>query len=125
MVLEKYEDRDAYKAGNRAKRVSLPNLILFDRERNEIINIEGKKFKNRRAGIKQLANYDAIEGIYIRKHYGSCPVIRTVVIYGGQQTVIAEPEIGFLLTAQGALVLGEEPPQIFVEAIDNLLAARD
>lgn len=125
MVLEKYEDRDAYKAGNRAKRVSLPDLILFDRERNEIINIEGKKFKNRRAGIKQLANYDAIEGIYIRKHYGSCPVIRTVVIYGGQQTVITEPEIGFLLTAQGALVLGEEPPQIFVEAINNLLAARN
>ena len=125
MVLEKYEDRDAYKAGNRTKRLSLPDLILLDRQRHEIINIEGKKFKNRKAGIKQLANYDAIESGYIREHYGSYPIIRTVVVYGGQQTAIAEPELGFLLNAHGTLVLGEEPPQIFVEAIDNLLAARD
>lgn len=124
MVLEKYEDRDAYKAGNRTKRISLPDLILWDRQRQEIINIEGKKFKNRKAGIKQLANYDAIESGYIREHYGSCPIIRTVVVYGGQQTAIVEPEIGFLLNAHGTLVLGKEPPRIFVEAIDNLLAAR-
>ena len=125
MVLEKYEDKDAYKAGNRTKRISLPDLILWDRQRQEIINIEGKKFKNRKAGIKQLANYDAIESGYMREHYGSCPIIRTVVVYGGQQTAIAEPELGFLLNAHGTLVLGKKPPQIFVEAIDNLLAAKD
>lgn len=123
MVLEKYEDRDAYKAGNKSKRLHRPDLILFDDQRNEIINIEGKKFGNRKAGIKQLEKYDAIERDYIQENYSWCKIIRTVVIYGSQQTEIAETEIGFLLNKRGELILGQRPPQIFVEAIRELLNA--
>ncbi len=121
MVLEKYEDRDAYKAGNKSMRLHRPDLILFDDQRSEIINIEGKKFGNRKAGIKQLEKYDAIERRHIQQHYSWCKVIRTVVVYGSQQTEITEPEIGFLLNKRGDLILGQRPPQIFVEAIKELL----
>ena len=120
MVLEKYEDRDAYKAGNKSKRLHRPDLILFDDQRSEIINIEGKKFGNRKVGIKQLEKYDAIEREYIQQHYSWCKIIRTVVIYGSQQTKITEPEISFLLNKRGDIILGQEPPQIFVEAIETL-----
>ena len=123
IVLEKYEDEEAYKAGNKSKRLHLPDLILFDDQRSEIINIEGKKFGNRKTGIKQLEKYDAIERRHIQQHYSWCKIIRTVVIYGSQQTQIAEPEIGFLLNKHGELVLGQEPPQLFVEAINNLLTS--
>ena len=120
IVLEKYEDEEAYKAGNKSKRLHLPDLILFDDQRNEIINIEGKKFGNRKTGIKQLEKYDAIEREHIQQHYSWCQIIRTVVIYGSQQTRIAEPEIGFLLNKCGDLILGQEPPKIFVEVIEAL-----
>ncbi len=120
MVLEKYEDRDAYKAGDKSKRLHRPDLILFDDQRSEIINIEGKKFGNRKVGIKQLEKYDAIEREYIQQHYSWCKIIRTVVIYGSQQTKITEPEISFLLNKRGDIILGQEPPQIFVEAIETL-----
>ena len=120
MVLEKYEDRDAYKAGNKSKRLHRPDLILFDGHRDEVINIEGKKYGNRKVGIKQLEKYDAIEREYIQQHYSWCKIIRTVVIYGSQQTEITEHEIGFLLNKRGNLILGQEPPQIFVEAIEAL-----
>ena len=123
IVLEKYEDEAAYKAGNTSKRLHLPDLVLFDDQRNEIINIEGKKFGNRKAGIKQLKKYDAIERRHIQQHYSWCKIIRTVVIYGSQQAKIAEPEIGFLLNKRGDLILGQKPPQIFVEAIRALLTA--
>lgn len=123
IVLEKYEDTEAYKAGDKSKRLHRPDLVLFDRQRSEIINIEGKKFTDRKKGIKQLERYDAIERNHIQQHYSWCQIIRTVVIYGDQQTEIAEPEIGFLLNKHGVLVLGQKPPQLFVEAINNLLTS--
>ena len=123
IVLEKYEDKKAYKAGDKSKRLHRPDLVLFDRQRSEIINIEGKKFTDRKKGIKQLERYDAIEREHIQRHYSWCKIIRTVVIYGGQQTEIAEPEIGFLLNKHGLLIFGQKPPQLFIEAINNLLAS--
>lgn len=123
IVLEKYEDAEAYKAGNASKRLHLPDLVLFHDQRSEIINIEGKKFGNRKVGIEQLQKYDAIERKHIQQHYSWCKIIRTVVIYGSQQTEITEPKIGFLLNKRGDLVLGQRPPQIFVEAIRDLLNA--
>ena len=120
IVLEKYEDRDAYKAGNKSKRLHRPDLILFDSPRDEVINIEGKKFENRKKGIEQLQKYDAIEREYIQQHYSWCKIIRTLVIYGSQQTKTTEPQIGFLLNKRGDLILGQEPPQIFVETIGTL-----
>jgi hypothetical protein len=55
--LEKYSDRDAYKRGDKSKIISLPDLILIDFGRCEIINIEGKKIRiqeKRNRGIKRF-----------------------------------------------------------------------
>ncbi len=124
LALEKYENRDLYKAGDTSKRVSIPDLILFDRDRNEIINIEGKTFQNRRKGVEQLENYDFIENAYIRKHYNPRRIIRTVVTYGSRNIEITEPEIGFMLNRDGIPVLGKNAPQVFIEAVNNLLTSR-
>ena len=121
LPLEKYQDKDLYKSGDTSKRVSIPDLILFDRDRNEIINIEGKTFQNRRRGIEQLGNYDFIENAYIQKYYNPRRIIRTVVTYGSCKTEITEPEIGFMLNKDGIPVLGKDAPQIFIDAVNNLL----
>lgn len=119
--LAKYKDREQYKGGDKEQIIHIPDLILIDFGRNEVINVEGKKYKFRKNGIEELANYDFIEQNYILKHYPDFQIVRTVVLYGGNATEIIEIEIGFLLNENGELVLGIQAPKLFQEAIKNLL----
>lgn len=119
--LEKYSDRTAYKAGDKNKIISIPDLILIDFGRNEVINIEGKKYQFRQNGIEELKNFDDIEKKYIAKYYPKYKIIRTVVLYGGMERQVIEIEVGFLLNQNGDLVLGIKAPELFKEAIKNLL----
>ncbi|MDR0367619.1 MAG: hypothetical protein LBH82_00580 [Bacteroidales bacterium] len=119
--LAKYKDREKYKAGNKDEIIFIPDLILLDFDRNEVINIKGKKYKFRHKGIAELANYDYIEQHYVKKYYPKCKIIRTVVLYGGAEEKLIEVEIGFLLNENGRLILGVKAPELFQEAIKNLL----
>lgn len=78
--LAKYKDRVLYKAGNKDEIIHIPDLILIDFGRNEIINVEGKKYKFRHNGIAELNNYDFIEQNYILKYYPKFKILRTVVL---------------------------------------------
>lgn len=120
IALEKYEDKKAYKEGDKNKRLFIPDLILLDSERLEILNIEGKKFENKNKGIDELKNYDFIEKAYIKKFYPKYKIIRTLVLFGGVSEKIIEVEIGFLLNKQGKMILGIKAPQIFRIALKNL-----
>lgn len=119
--LEKYQDRSKYKLGDTSQIVHIPDLILIDFERSEIINIEGKKYKFRTNGIDELKNFDAIENSYIKPNYPKFEIIRTVVLYGSKEEQIIEIEIGFLLNEKGKLILGIKAPNLFKDAIKNLL----
>lgn len=119
--LAKYSDRQAYKGGNKSKIISIPDLILIDFKRSEIINVEGKRYQFRAKGIEELKNYDDVEHLYISKYYPKYKIIRTVVLYGGTEKNVIEIEVGFLLNEEGDLVLGIKAPELFKEAIKNLI----
>ena len=119
--IKKYTDKEEYKKGDKEKIISLPDLILIDIEKVEIINIEGKKYTNKEQGIKDLNKFDAIEEHYIKPNYSEYSIIRTVVLYGSKKDKIIEIEIGFLLNENGKLILGKKPPDIFKRAIENLV----
>ncbi len=119
--LAKYKDTVKYKAGDKNQIIHIPDLILIDFGRNEVINIEGKKYTFRKNGIEELKNYDYIEKNYILKHYPDVKIVRTVVLYGSKEEKIIEIEVGFLLNENGQLILGIKAPSIFTEAIKNLL----
>ena len=119
--LEKYSDRKAYKAGDKNKIISIPDLILIDFGRSEVINVEGKKYQFRQNGINELKSFGDIEKTYIKKYYPKYKIIRTVVLYGGTDKKVVEIEVGFLLNENGDLVLGIKAPALFREAIKNLL----
>ncbi|MGX2972839.1 hypothetical protein, partial [Helicobacter sp. T3_23-1059] len=121
IALEKYEDKEAYKNGDKNKRLFIPDLILLDSERLEIINIEGKKYANKHKGIEELKNYDFIESAYIKRFYPHYKIIRTLVLFGSDNEKIIEVEIGFLLNNKGKMILGIKAPQIFIIALKNLL----
>jgi len=119
--LEKYQDREKYKNGDKNQIVHIPDLILIDFDKSEIINIEGKKYKFRANGIAELDNFDAIENSYIKPNYPKFKIIRTVVLYGSTEEKVIEIEVGFLLNENGKLVLGIKAPDLFKVAIKNLL----
>jgi hypothetical protein len=119
--LEKYKDREKYKGGDKDQIIHIPDLILIDFGRSEVINVEGKKYAFRKNGISELGNYDYIEKKYILKHYPKFKILRTVVLYGSSEEKIIEIEIGFLLNENGQLILGVKAPKLFKDAITNLL----
>lgn len=119
--LEKYKDRKKYKGGDKEQIIHIPDLILIDFGRSEVINVEGKKYAFRKNGISELGNYDYIEKNYILKHYPKFKILRTVVLYGSTEEKIIEIEIGFLLNENGQLILGVKAPKLFKDAITNLL----
>ena len=121
IALEKYQDREKYKQGDKTQIIHIPDLILIDFDTSEIINIEGKKYKFRTKGIEELNNFDAIEKFYIKPNYPEFRIIRTVVLYGGTKEKIIEIEVGFLLNENGKLILGIKAPDLFKVAIKNLL----
>jgi len=119
--LKKYSDRTAYKEGDKSKIISIPDLILIDFGRSEIINVEGKQYRFRQDGIDELDNFEEIENIYINRYYPEFDIIRTVVLYGSKEKEIIEVEVGFLLNENGDLILGVKAPKLFEEAIKNLI----
>lgn len=119
--LAKYSDKALYKKGDKTKIISIPDLILIDLERSEVINVEGKRYQFRLKGIEELNGYGDIERLYINKYYPKYGIVRTVVLYGGKDEIIVEIEVGFLLNENGGLVLGVKAPSIFKDAIKNLI----
>ncbi len=118
--LPKYTDKEAYKNGDHSKIYFIPDLVIYDKDRNEIVNIEGKTFENRQQGIVELNNYGPIEKDFIKPSYSPRTIRRTVVLYGGNGN--SEPidaRIGLILTEKGELLLGPNSPSIFREIINK------
>ncbi len=121
-VVKKYIDNAKYKAGDKKQIIHIPDLVLVDTDRLKIINIEGKKYQNMEQGITELNNFDAFEDFYIKEYFPEYrEIIRTVVLYGSSKEEIERIEVSFLLNSQGKMVLSVNAPEIFVEAIKNLL----
>ncbi|MCF6344059.1 MAG: hypothetical protein L3J15_05190 [Devosiaceae bacterium] len=120
LVVQKYIDKAAYKAGDKKQIIHIPDLVIIDFSRAKIINIEGKQYRTMLQGIKDLDNFDAFEKFYVKKHYPDYKIIRTVVLYGGTQTEIEKIEVSFLLNKNGDLIISCSAPEIFKESISNL-----
>lgn len=119
--IKKYKNRELYKSGDKKQIIEIPDLIVLDRKEKEIINIEGEKYINRNKGILQIKTFDFIEKNYISKYYPNFKIVRTVVLFGGNEKSIVEIEVGFLLNSEGELVLGINSPKLFRSTIKNLL----
>lgn len=102
------------------KSIDIPDLILLDVERKQVLNIEGKTFDNMDLGIRTLENYADIERLYIQRYYPGYKILRSVVIYGSTNESISPIEVSFLLNKEGKMILGIKAPQLFREAFNNL-----
>ncbi len=124
LVIPKYSDREKYKAGDKTYIIYIPDLVIYDRKRDTVINGEGKTYANRMKGYEEMDNFDFFEEHFIKTHYPDSKITRTLILYGDKQEVLDNKRTGLLLNENGLIVLGEDAPPLFREALDNLLATQ-
>ena len=127
IAIEKYQEgqREVYKSGDKTAIIYIPDMIVFDPQKNEVINVEGKKYSTRQQGIEDLKNYGYIEEKIIKPSHNPSTIIRTVALFGGTEQAIKEKEISFLLNENGGVILSEDAPEIFKEAIEKALSTQN
>ena len=119
-VGKRLSDEDGYMPKD-AEKIAIPDIIIIDIARLEIINIEGEKAVNVLTGIKQLDTFTNFEQAYLKHYYAEYKVLRTVVLYGGSGQQIEHIEVSLLLNSEGKIVLGLEAPSVFQDSIKNLV----
>lgn len=118
---KKYVALEKYVPGVKPRKsIDIPDLILLDIERKQVLNIEGKTLENMGLGIRTLENYKDIERLYINKYYPGFEIHRSVVLYGGKNEQIESLKVSFLLNQEGKMILGIKAPALFREAFKNL-----
>jgi hypothetical protein len=122
VAIEKYQEgkRAEYKAGDKTAIIYLPDMVIYDTERNQVINVEGKRYATRKNGIVELANFSYIEEKLIQPSYNPESIVRTVVVFGSKEESLTEKEIGFMLNEDGKMVLGKEAPEVFREVVKSV-----
>lgn len=116
--------KNSYKKGNKKAILSLPDLVILDKDRNVLVVMEGKVFAARSKGISELKNYKHIENEIFKPHYKLKKIQRTVVVFGSTNTSIKESKVGFMLNLNGGLVVNKTAPEIIKEATHNLFASQ-
>ncbi|MFA4890490.1 MAG: hypothetical protein WC587_02565, partial [Candidatus Paceibacterota bacterium] len=124
IAIEKYQagKREKYKLGDKTMIIYIPDVVIFDPKRNQIINVEGKKYSTRKDGIKELKNYSYIEKKMLKPSHNPNSILRTVVVFGSKEKRIKEKQIGFMLNENGEMILGKQAPDIFKEVVKKLLS---
>jgi len=102
------------------KSFDIPDLILLDIDRKQILNIEGKTFENMDLGIRTLENYKDIEREYIKRYYPEFEIHSSVVLYGSKNEDVEAIQVSFLLNQEGRMILGSKAPALLNEAFKNL-----
>ncbi len=127
ITIPKYQEgmREAYKGGNKNLIIHIPDVIVYDSAREEIIDVEGKKYSARQKGIEDLKNYDYFDRTFIAPSYAPKKITRTVAVFGSRETVINDKEISFLLNDEGKVVLSSDAPEIFKEAVAAALSRQN
>lgn len=122
LPVKKYTNKKAYKSGDKSKIYYLPDIVLIDKTKKEITTVEGKQFKRRKQGIKELGNYGPFEEKYIKPSYKNFSLKRKVVLFGGNENKIKEIEVAFCLNQNGQLLFRLDAPSLFIRAISKLFA---
>jgi hypothetical protein len=122
VVIPKYTDRDKYKSGDKEAIVYIPDLVLYDKTHNEIMNIEGKTYKHREKGIVELNNFDFFENQYVKKYYPNPSIQRSIILAGSGDINLAKsiPQLSLYLHSDGTVILGQSASALLKSAVAKL-----
>lgn len=125
-VVAKYQEglKESYKNGNKNAIISIPDLIIYDKKKNSINVIEGKKFTTRNDGVAELEGFDYIIDHIIKPLFKPSSITRSVVVFGSKNNVIKESQIALMLNENGEIIVNEKAPEIIKVAVKNLLSSQ-
>lgn len=101
--------------------IYIPDLIIYNKNNKEILNIEGKTYANKSKGLEEINNFDAIEEEYIDEYWKGYDKSRWLVLYGGETKIIEDDKVAFILNEDGKMIVSEKSPEIIRKAIQDLL----
>ena len=119
-AIEKYKkgEKENYKSGNTSSRISIPDLIICDKQNRLILNIEGKIYSKRRDGADDLKLYDYLEKNIIALCYPGYTISRGVTVFGGNDQAELEQYILFQLSETGKM--RHNGNKLILQGINNL-----
>jgi hypothetical protein len=122
LAIPKYRDREKYKEGNKEYIIYIPDLVMFDTKRNEVINIEGKTYANRAKGVLELNNYDFFEEKYINKYFKDAKIVRGLTLSGtgSGKTALSIKETSLYLDNAGNVFVSQSAPAIIKDVYSQL-----
>lgn len=122
ITIPKYSDRAKYKEGNKEYIIYIPDLVLFDSKRGQVVNIEGKTYANRAKGVEELNNYDYFEEKYIRKYFDGVEIVRSLTLSGTGHRAGATSikETGLYLDTDGNIFVPDTAPAVIKDAYRQL-----
>ena len=102
------------------KKLSLPDVVLYDSATESIILVEGKKRSAMQKGLKEIENYDSIEQGYILPEYKDAKITRWLSIFGGNCKEIPHNKILFYWSEEGRFLINQNAPQCVKNAFAGL-----
>jgi hypothetical protein len=123
-VIPKFKDRQKYKDGDKTYIVYIPDVVIYDHKRDLIINGEGKTYSRRAKGYEEMENFDFFEEKFVNLYYPATKIQRTLILYGSKSESLDNKKTGLLLNENGKVILGDNAPELFKEAYENLLSSQ-
>ena len=102
-----------------AEAVQLPDLVIHDSMRNEVLMIEGERSQNLSVGIQQLQTFRNFETEYVIRQYPGIRTQRVIVLFGGKKARSLPTEVAFQLTDDGAFNFGRDCPPLISNVINS------
>ncbi|MHA1835157.1 MAG: hypothetical protein ACTSV7_14370 [Candidatus Baldrarchaeia archaeon] len=98
--------------------ISLPDLIVCDHNKKQVVEIEGEKADNYHKGVSQLNDFGAIERYYIKVYYPEYEIIRGISLFGGLSQLRNAPHLMSHLNSNGVITLSDNSPQVIKKAFE-------
>lgn len=100
----------------------LPDCVIFNKDSNTVLLIEGKKLITLDAGLEEINGYSSIENEYIYKYYPNTNITRWISIFGGNNETISNEKIIFYVNNLGKCFINIKAPSFFIESYKKVIS---
>lgn len=82
----------------------IPDLVLYNRKKNELLVIEGKQRHTLGKGKQDIQTLDGKFRKFLQGKYPSAKIQTKISIYGGDDASLPDPDVAFQLTSDGRIM---------------------
>jgi hypothetical protein len=99
----------------------LPDCVIYDKNSETVLLIEGKKISTLYDGLEEIKGYSSIENEYIYKYYPNAVISRWVSIFGGNKETIPDEKVIFYVNSNGDCFINIKAPNFFINSYKKVI----